>query len=728
MHEAKENEIQSLREDLFRVVHHYAELANLAKKGEMNPLGQIGRILSNSVPYLLLVIRDILTRLDRKEITYHEALYHVLTAARHFPDQEFLTESRNQIQKIEQESRIFLYAVKWLDAHLLQRPSPQEAEAVKAKLGNLNEKYRQRYSSDEDQTATMIPHYLPPEETESQDTIVPRVADLVSRAVLELHHLMVEREPAKSFLFFTSSHRKEIEDDLMQLNWFLFRCGYTVERIARGYHKDSLAAFLNEKLLDYLIGGAENVDSLHGLSTHMFVISLLDYRNFFELPQDYLALDDPKEVARHARTLKSKKRMGADLLRKLSDLNKVYGSRPQGRMAQNFLQYRYYVSHGDYFGDHRLEDPRAARAVDLYKPVLDRSAMEKRAEEDLDKNVHGFSSKTRDEMGALIKLIMDSLYDPRKVGGKKVKVLGDISSGAMGKVSIGIYKSSIVALKRVKTAVPTSLGDPVTLLKYEAAMHARVQSPDQHPSIVEYYGLIEQDAELLLVNGYYPNDNLTSLVEKNWREKYKPPFNTQSKLDLATLEIIINELLECLKVFRERGMIHRDLKTDNILYTVDEEEKLNRLKIIDFGVALSTGREAVEDLFKGKVVGTFAYMAPEQSRGKSEFQSDLYSVGAILAVLLTGRLPMLFPKAASRPELLKQLARIEREPRAKVMDQNPFLKKNTILEHMAVIIDRMLDLDPLRRPTLDEVQEAFNGVFQHIGNKKYTTSIFYHRG
>lgn len=700
----------------------------MAKKGEMNPLGQIGKILSNSAPYLLLVIRDILVRLERREITYHETLYHILTAARHFPDQEFLTESRNQIQKIEQESRVFLYAVKWLDSQLLQRPSPQEAEAVKAKLGNLNEKYKQRYAPDDDQTATMIPHYLPPEETESQDTIVIRVADLVSRAVLELHHLMIEREPAKSFFFFTSNQRKEIEDDVMQLSWFLFRCGYTVERIARGYHKDSLAAFLNEKVLDYLIGSAENVDSLHGLSTHLFVISLLDYRSFFELPKDYLALDDPKEVVRHARTLKSKKRMGAELLKKLVELNKIYSSRPQGKMAQNFLLYRYYVSHGDYFGEHRLEDPRVARAVELYKPVLDRSTMEKKAEEDLDKSVHGFSSKTKDEMAALIKLIMDSLYDPRKVGGKKVKLLGDISSGAMGKVSIGLYRNNIVALKRVKTAVPSSLGDPVTLLKYEAAMHARVQSPEQHPSIVEYYGLIEQDAELLLVNGYYPNDNLTSLVEKNWREKFKPPFVTQSKLNLATLEVIINELLECLRVFRERGVIHRDLKTDNILYTVDEDEKVNRLKIIDFGVALSKGQEAIEDLFKGKVVGTFAYMSPEQSRGKSEFQSDLYSAGAIMAVLLTGKLPMLFPKAASRQELLKQLARIEREPRAKVLDQNPFLKKNSILEYLGVTVDHMLDLDPLKRPTVDEVQEAFDGVFAQIGNKKYSTSIFYHRG
>ena len=128
-------------------------------------------------------------------------------------------------------------------------------------------------------------------------------------------------------------------------------------------------------------------------------------------------------------------------------------------------------------------------------------------------------------MSALIKLIMDSLsIIPEKVSGRKVKVLGDISSGAMGKVSIGIHRNRIVALKKVKTQVPASLGDPVLLLKYEAALHARVQTPEQHPLIVEYYGLIEQDAELLLINGYYPNDNLTDLVEKNWQQKIQAAF------------------------------------------------------------------------------------------------------------------------------------------------------------------------------------------------------------
>ncbi len=394
---------------------------------------------------------------------------------------------------------------------------------------------------------------------------------------------------------------------------------------------------------------------------------------------------------------------------------------------KSFLLYRYHAAFADYHADHRAGDPRGRQAVKLYKPVLDQSAMEKRAEEGLQQSGRSFSTKTREEMAGLIRLIMGSLANPGKVRGKKLKVLGDISSGAMGSVSIGIYENQIVALKVVKTQMTAMLGDPEGLLQYEAALNERVQRPEQHPYIVEYYGLVEQDDQKLLINGYYPCDNLTHLVEKNWQEKYKPPFNMKSKLTLGTIEIVVNQLLDCLRLFKKKGVIHRDLKTDNILYTVDENEELNRIKIIDFGVAMAVGPGAVPDMFKGKVVGTFSYMAPEQAKGKSCFQSDLYSAGAILTVLLTGKLPMIFPKTKTRKDLLEQLRRIEREARPKLTTLNPFLTKHTTLEHVAATVERMLDLDSENRPDLEEIQAAFDGVFQHIGKEKHHLSVFYHR-
>jgi len=725
-----ERDAHSLREDLYRVVQHYAELADLAKKGVADPIGQIGRIIKKNAPYLLLVIRDLLPPLERNEITYSEAMYHLVREAQKFSDHQVLIDSRNEIQQIEQEGRVFLFGVKWLDAPINARPSPQDVDAILKKLTDLNQKYRERYAGGEQDTATLIPCFFPRQEFESHQTTINRVSDLVRRAVLEVHHLMMEHEPERKFIIFNSNSRKEIEQDLMNLVWFLFRCGFAVDRIASGYYKDRLADFLNEKLLDYLISSDKSIDSLQGVSSHLWAISLVDFASFFEMPVDYIDMQDLRDVARHVKVLKRKNRRGSNLMAKMVEIQKRYTAKPQGKIVLNFLMCRYHSAFGAYHGDNRPYDPRAQQAVKLYKARLDREAMERQAEEDLEKTGTGFSTKTKEEMAGLIKLIMDSLADPARVKGKKLKILGDISSGAMGKVSIGIFESRIVAVKRVKSQISSTLGDPVELLKYEAAIHARVQPKGhpQHPYIVEYFGNVEQDGEQLLVNGYYPTDNLTQLVERNWLEKYKPPFSTDSKLTLATVEIIITQILECLKHFRSAGVVHRDLKTDNILYMVDGDERLCQIKVIDFGVGVAVGSGAIEDMFRGKVVGTFSYMAPEQARGKSVFQSDLYSVGAIFTVLLTGKLPMVFPKTKTRQDLVKQIVRIEQEPRPKLTALNPLLTRNTALEFLAATVERMLDLDPMRRPNLEECRTAFDGLFQDLGEDKHTISVFYHRG
>ena len=82
-----ENDAHSLREDLYGVIQHYAELAELAKKGEVDPLGQIGKILKKTAPYLLLVIRDLLPRLERDEVTYQDTLFQIIREAQQFSNQ-----------------------------------------------------------------------------------------------------------------------------------------------------------------------------------------------------------------------------------------------------------------------------------------------------------------------------------------------------------------------------------------------------------------------------------------------------------------------------------------------------------------------------------------------------------------------------------------------------------------------------------------------------------------
>jgi serine/threonine protein kinase len=239
--------------------------------------------------------------------------------------------------------------------------------------------------------------------------------------------------------------------------------------------------------------------------------------------------------------------------------------------------------------------------------------------------------------------------------------------------------------------------------------------------------MIEQQGEKILICGYYPNDSLTHFVEHIWTQKYKPPFAVNSKLTLGTLEVIVNQLLECLRCFRRKRVVHRDLKTDNILYAVDQDERINNIKVIDFGVALGLGSLSPADMFVGKVVGTFSYMAPEQARGQSTYQSDLYSVGAILTVLLTGKLPLVFHRTSSRQELAEQILRIEKEPRPRLNQLNPWLEKERVLKETAAAVEMMLTLDAASRPDIEQMQVAFNQIFQTVGDAKHTISIFYHK-
>ncbi len=94
-------------------------------------------------------------------------------------------------------------------------------------------------------------------------------------------------------------------------------------------------------------------------------------------------------------------------------------------------------------------------------------------------------------------------------------------------------------------------------------------------------------------------------------------FNTESKLTLGVLEIIVNQLLDCLRCFRAKGVVHRDLKTDNILYMVDENERLNRIKVIDFGVALSLGPNAVMTCSRAKWWGPSRTWLPSRQEARA---------------------------------------------------------------------------------------------------------------
>jgi serine/threonine protein kinase/formylglycine-generating enzyme required for sulfatase activity len=150
------------------------------------------------------------------------------------------------------------------------------------------------------------------------------------------------------------------------------------------------------------------------------------------------------------------------------------------------------------------------------------------------------------------------------------------------------------------------------------------------------------------------------------------------------------------------GMIHRDLKPSNIHLGTDSRTGKPTVKLIDFGLARPVNRE-IEITKSGELLGTPAYMSPEQARGKKvDHRTDLYSLGVILHQLATGKLPydsadegvMAILTELATPEPLTSVAkRTEKLP--------PSLAK---------LIDRLLAKDPANRPaSADEVMKILKG-------------------
>ena len=206
------------------------------------------------------------------------------------------------------------------------------------------------------------------------------------------------------------------------------------------------------------------------------------------------------------------------------------------------------------------------------------------------------------------------------------RILEKIGAGAMGEV----FRARDERLERdvaLKLIHPSCSGNPDHLRRFE--LEARAAGALNHPNIVAIYDFgLDEGAPYIVCE---------LLEGKTLRQRL---LEGALPLHLA-LEYAL-QIVQGLIAAHDRRIIHRDLKPENLFVTTE-----GRIKILDFGVAkLQSGPDesgrTVEDLTtitrSGMVLGTVAYMAPEQLRGKPvDHRSDIFSVGAILYEMLAGR-------------------------------------------------------------------------------------------
>ncbi|MEM9069496.1 MAG: serine/threonine-protein kinase [Myxococcota bacterium] len=210
------------------------------------------------------------------------------------------------------------------------------------------------------------------------------------------------------------------------------------------------------------------------------------------------------------------------------------------------------------------------------------------------------------------------------VGGR-YRIVRLLGIGGMGRVFVAenLRTGRHLALKWV------SLVDDNDGRAARFAREARMAGRIQHPNVVDVYDVIEDGGATYLVMELLEGEPLSALLE---REGHLPP------ADAAALMI---EVLRGVAAIHDAGVIHRDLKPDNLFLCRGTTNSPPVVKVLDFGVSKVVGPEELSLTKTGAVVGTPYYMAPEQIRGVKELDHrvDLYAIGAILYECLTGRLP-----------------------------------------------------------------------------------------
>ncbi|HEY6103634.1 MAG TPA: alpha/beta fold hydrolase [bacterium] len=236
-----------------------------------------------------------------------------------------------------------------------------------------------------------------------------------------------------------------------------------------------------------------------------------------------------------------------------------------------------------------------------------------------------------------------------------------LGEGGMGVV----YRAHDTMLDRpvaIKTLSPGLHGeDALKRLLREAQSAAGLA----HPGIVATYDVLDDAGGRHIVMELVDGKTLRALAPLPWREAVG----------------LMLQVFEAVEFAHSRGIIHRDLKPENIMVTSD-----GRARVMDFGLARSEGRSRLTQT--GLVVGTTAYMAPEQAlRGNTEARSDLYALGCVFYEVLTGRPPFQGEDALS--VITQHINLPPTPPRRLVPDIPPALE---------ALILKLLAKDPSERP------------------------------
>src|SRR5262245_2413546 len=243
-----------------------------------------------------------------------------------------------------------------------------------------------------------------------------------------------------------------------------------------------------------------------------------------------------------------------------------------------------------------------------------------------------------------------------------------------------VYAAEDTKLQRqvaLKILDPAVADDTARRQRFEREAHAIAAL--NHPNIVTLFSIEESAGQLFLAMELVSGRPLTRLIPSHG-------------LALDKLLPLAIPLADAVSAAHQHGIVHRDLKPDNVMVT-----DAGRVKVLDFGLArLKEVAAKAEDVTAApspqltgerQIVGTVAYMSPEQAEGRNlDSRSDLFSLGVMLFEMATGERPF----QGDTP--ISTLSSIVKDPAPVVTSVNPALPRE-----FARIVRRLLAKDPERR-------------------------------